>query len=267
MALILTHFFSQALTECSSMYVAVPLRTAASGSASDDPDGSPARPVRFPVLWLLPPLGQDHTAWLRHTDPEELAETYHLLVAMPDLKLSFGLSMVHGFDYFRLLTEELPALLGNMFPADLSMQWIAGAEEGAYAAVMAALRCPAQYRGCLALSGGSLTDETIPAGQTAVYANAFGTGNMAELQGTPYDLHYWLTKPESKPAAPAHTHASPDITVSFRQGDRLQVSAARLSDAVSRAGAGQAMILPGAGPCRFSDWEKALREFLPDSPL
>lgn len=45
MALILNHFYSSALTECNSMTVIAPVET------------WPDR--KFPVLWLLPPVGMD----------------------------------------------------------------------------------------------------------------------------------------------------------------------------------------------------------------
>ena len=74
MALILNHFYSSALTECNSMTVIAPVET------------WPDR--KFPVLWLLPPVGMDHTAWQRHTWIEEMAEKKGILVVMPDMKLS-----------------------------------------------------------------------------------------------------------------------------------------------------------------------------------
>lgn len=97
MALILNHFYSSALTECNSMTVIAPVET------------WPDR--KFPVLWLLPPVGMDHTAWQRHTWIEEMAEKRGILVVMPDMKLSYGLDMKYGFAYEKMLTQELPELL------------------------------------------------------------------------------------------------------------------------------------------------------------
>jgi len=99
----------------------------------------------YPVLWLLPPAGCDHTAWQRHTAVEDLADELGIIIVMPDLKLSYGLDMIHGFTYFQMLTKELPEMVADYFPADLGFQMIAGVKEGGYAALNAALSVPGQY--------------------------------------------------------------------------------------------------------------------------
>ena len=66
MALILDHFYSAALTECNSLTAIVPVENNEKSS--------------YPVLWLLPPAGCDHTAWQRHTAVEDLAKLDPLFV-------------------------------------------------------------------------------------------------------------------------------------------------------------------------------------------
>ena len=131
MALILDHFYSAALTECNSLTAIVPMENNEKSS--------------YPVLWLLPPAGCDHTAWQRHTAVEDLADELGIIIVMPDLKLSYGLDMIHGFTYFQMLTKELPEMVADYFPADLGFQMIAGVKEGGYAALNAALSVPGQY--------------------------------------------------------------------------------------------------------------------------
>ena len=80
MALILDHFYSAALTECNSLTAIVPVENNEKSS--------------YPVLWLLPPAGCDHTAWQRHTAVEDLADELGIIIVMPDLKLSYGLDMI-----------------------------------------------------------------------------------------------------------------------------------------------------------------------------
>ena len=130
MALILDHFYSAALTECNSLTAIVPMENNEKSS--------------YPVLWLLPPAGCDHTAWQRHTAVEDLADELGIIIVMPDLKLSYGLDMIHGFTYFQMLTKELPEMVADYFPADLGFQMIAGVKEGGYAALNAALSVPGQ---------------------------------------------------------------------------------------------------------------------------
>ena len=147
MALILDHFYSAALTECNSLTAIVPMENNEKSS--------------YPVLWLLPPAGCDHTAWQRHTAVEDLADELGIIIVMPDLKLSYGLDMIHGFTYFQMLTKELPEMVADYFPADLGFQMIAGVMEGGYAALNAALSVPGQYHMAASYSCGSLTDETF----------------------------------------------------------------------------------------------------------
>ena len=108
MALILDHFYSATLTECNSLTAIVPMENNEKSS--------------YPVLWLLPPAGCDHTAWQRHTAVEDLADELGIIIVMPDLKLSYGLDMIHGFTYFQMLTKELPEMVADYFPADLGFQ-------------------------------------------------------------------------------------------------------------------------------------------------
>ena len=69
MALILDHFYSAALTECNSLTAIVPMENNEKSS--------------YPVLWLLPPAGCDHTAWQRHTAVEDLADELGIIIVMP----------------------------------------------------------------------------------------------------------------------------------------------------------------------------------------
>lgn len=76
------------------------------------------------------PAGCDHTTWQRHAAVEDLADELGIIIVMPDLKLSYGLDMIHGFAYFQMLTKELPEMVADYFPADLGFQMIAGVKEG-----------------------------------------------------------------------------------------------------------------------------------------
>jgi len=167
MAVIVHHFYSAALTECNSMTVIAPVEKTPRES--------------YPVLWLLPPFGGDHTAWVRHTDLERLAEKNGIMIVMPDLKLSFGVDMAHGFKYHTMLTQELPQVLQTTYPADLSKQMIAGAGTGAYAALYAAVSCPGQYQRTIAISCGSLTDEELPEALQRPFSLAFGNGDLSRF--------------------------------------------------------------------------------------
>ena len=62
------------------------------------------------------PAGCDHTAWQRHTAVEDLADELGIIIVMPDLKLSYGLDMIHGFTYFRCL-QRASEMVADHFPS------------------------------------------------------------------------------------------------------------------------------------------------------
>ncbi len=164
------HFYSSALTECNSMEIVLP--------SGDGP---------WPVLWLLPPMGCNHTRWSTYTDIPSLAERKQRMVVMPDLKLSCGLDMVHGLGFHTMLVTELPLFLKTHFSVDLTSQVIAGAKEGAYAALYAAAYGKQNYEQVIALSGGDLTEEGILIDSDLRFQHAFGKKASA-LKGSSYDI-------------------------------------------------------------------------------
>ena len=142
MSILSIYYYSDELTECSAMEVFVP-----SGKGP------------WPVLWLLSPIGVNHKGWGSHVDMKTFAEEHRYLIVVPDLKLSCGLNMHHGLKFYSMLTKELPRFLNQHFAVNLEKQIIAGAKEGAYGALYAALQNPGQYEKVIAMSAGSLTDE------------------------------------------------------------------------------------------------------------
>lgn len=145
----------------------------------------------WPVLWLLPPMGCNHTRWSAHTDVESLAERKQRMVVMPDLKLSCGLDMVHGFRFHTMLVAELPSFLKAHFSVNLTSQVIAGAKEGAYAALYAVAHGRQNYKQVIALSGGSLTEEGKLIDSDLRFHHAFGK-KVSDLKGTDYDMGIWI---------------------------------------------------------------------------
>lgn len=232
MALLQIHFFSEELTECSSIHVILPVER--------------WKKEKYPVLWLLPPAGRDHTAWQRNTTVEQLADELGIMAVMPDLKLSFGTDMAHGFRYFTMLTKELPELIEEYFPADLENQMIAGAKEGAYAALRAAFLCPGRYKLAAGFSCGSLTDEAFTEKKKKCLLNAFGSG---EPSGDEYSLR-----------ALAKRRSEGQMKVYFAYGDQdeYRKSAKQFAETVGGWDGYEAVCFHGA--LGWTDWERLLRE-------
>lgn len=108
----------------------------------------------FPVLYALHGHGQDHTNWQRDGFLEHLLKERDAIVVMPDAARSFYTDGVHGYDYFTYLTEELPIIVHNYFPASGRREdtFIAGISMGGYGALKAAFLRPDLYAAVAALS-------------------------------------------------------------------------------------------------------------------
>lgn len=174
MASISLKFFSKTLKECSSMELVTPIENIGGKE-------------KLPILWLLPPFGKNQRAWLRSGMVEDIIKKYKVMAAMPDIRLSFGIDMIHGEAYSRLLTEELPKLLGDMFQGDTSSNLIFGVEEGGYGALYTALKHPEHYLAAASASCGSLTDEKLEGRKLVLALRAFGD-KTENLKDTQYDI-------------------------------------------------------------------------------
>ncbi len=118
-----------------------------------DPQDNYQTPFR--VLYLLHGYSDDQTAWQRWTSIERYAEGLNLAVVMPAAQNSFYTDMVHGGKFFTFLTEELPAVVHDLFPlsTERADTFVAGLSMGGYGAFKLALSRPDLYAAAASLSG------------------------------------------------------------------------------------------------------------------
>jgi S-formylglutathione hydrolase FrmB len=111
---------------------------------------------KYPVLYALHGHGQDHTNWQRDGYLEHLLKEKDVIVVMPHGGRSFYTDAKYGHEYFSFLTEELPIIIANYFPASTKREdtFIAGISMGGYGAMKAALLRPDLYSAVASLSGG-----------------------------------------------------------------------------------------------------------------
>ena len=147
MALVHCHFFSQVLGQMCAMRVLLP----EPGPAGDDT----GEPVRYPTLYLLHGLSDDHTVWLRRTSLERYLEGRRLAVVLPAAQRSFYTDALRGQRYWTFLSEELPRLARHFFPlsARPAENFVAGLSMGGYGAFKLALTLPERYAAAASLSG------------------------------------------------------------------------------------------------------------------
>ena len=176
MALIQCDFYSETLQLSTSMTVILP---------------QPAQ-ARYPVLYLLHGLSDDHTTWLRRTSIERYADPLGLAVVMPAVHRSFYTDMARGNRYWTFVSEELPALARGFFPisGDREDTFTAGLSMGGYGAFKLALSWPQRFAAAASLSGA--LDQAGPAPHDADPAMVAEMGNiygdLAKLAGSPNDV-------------------------------------------------------------------------------
>ncbi|CAI6079197.1 alpha/beta hydrolase [Cohnella sp. JJ-181] len=187
MALIQCGFFAQTLGLSMSMNVVIPERSYGIGvEASGAPAGG-----KYPVLYLLHGLSDDHSIWLRRTSVERYAAEYGIAVVMPEVHRSFYTNMKSGLDYWTFISEELPHVAQSLFPISGKREdsFAAGLSMGGYGAMKLGLRAPDKFAAVASLSGAmdilALNYEGAPLSQKE-YSWIFGS--VEEATGSDDDL-------------------------------------------------------------------------------
>src|SRR5215207_9246851 len=140
-------FFSETLGLMSTMHVLLPQRTMAEAQRK--------RASKVRTLYLLHGHSDDHTSWQRWTSIERYAEGLNLAVVMPAVHLSFYNDMAHGGKYWQFISEEVPALVRDLFPLSSARRdnFVAGLSMGGYGAFKMALTHPERFAAAASLSG------------------------------------------------------------------------------------------------------------------
>jgi putative tributyrin esterase len=181
MALIQCHFFSQVLGLSSTMTVILP--NPAGSSQGSTPASSPPK---FPTLYLLHGLSDDHSIWQRRTSIERYVAPLNLAVVMPAVDRSFYTDMATGQRYGTFISEELPFLARSYFPLSAAREenYVAGLSMGGYGAFKLALTYPDRFAAAASLSGALDVVRLARAQEdnsSSEYRHIFGdSGNLAD---------------------------------------------------------------------------------------
>lgn len=193
MALINCNFYSEVLGISSSMSVILP-----QSAKSQIGMGGSKKKDKYPVLYLLHGLSDDHTIWQRRTSIERYAAELGLAIVMPAAGKSYYTDMVHGDNYFSYISEEVPEIARDFFPISQKREdnFTAGLSMGGYGAIKLALTYPERFAAAASLSGSldlacrvkNLTDpEAIKR-----FENVFG--DLQSVENSKNDLFYLLDK-------------------------------------------------------------------------
>jgi putative tributyrin esterase len=247
------HFRSEVLTLQCAMYVLLPQRTLADATNDHKP--------QYRTLYLLHGHSDDHTAWQRWTSIERYVEGLNLAVVMPAVNLSFYTDMVHGGKYWQFISEEVPAVVRDMFPlsSDRRDNFVAGLSMGGYGAFKLALAHPERYAAAASLSGAVDIREVVKPNDgpdndawQAQMRNVFG--DLSKVPGSNHDLFTLAQNVAKGPLKPRLYQCCG--TEDFLYADNL-----RFRDAVRK--------LPldltyeeGSGEHVWAYWDKMIRNVL-----
>jgi putative tributyrin esterase len=189
-------FYSETLTLQSTMHVLLPQRSLV------DAQKKPRKKIR--TLYLLHGHSDDHTAWQRWTSIERYAEGLNLAVVMPAVHLSFYNDMAHGGKYWQFISEEVPAVVRDLFPlsSDRKDNYVAGLSMGGYGAFKLALTHPERYTAAASLSGAlDIRAVTSPRSDrnNRIWLAEMRTvfGDLSKVPGSKHDL-FTLAKKVAK---------------------------------------------------------------------
>ena len=152
MALLHVDFFSDVLGMCVEMDVILPEQTHGQiGMEGKRGDG------KYPVLYLLHGMSDDHTIWQRRTSIERYAADYGIAVVMPSTQLGWYTDMYMGPKWWTYISQELPAICRSFFPYMSDKRedtFAAGLSMGGYGALKCGLLAPDTFGAVASLSGG-----------------------------------------------------------------------------------------------------------------
>ena len=150
---------------------------------------TPGKRREYKVLYLLHGLSDDYSSWLRRTSIERYLDNQGVVAVMPDVDRSFYTDMKHGLKYWTFISEELPALIKQLFPVSSRAEdtYVAGLSMGGYGAFKLAFNHPERFAAAASFSG-SFENRWLEENNPTEYAFIFGkredlTGSEDDLMG------------------------------------------------------------------------------------
>lgn len=187
MALLHVDFFSDALGMCAEMDVILPEQT----KGQIGMEGK-AGMGKYPTLYLLHGMSDDHTIWQRRTSIERYVADKGIAVVMPSTHLGWYTDMYYGFNYWTYISRELPQICRSFFPNMSDRRedtFAAGLSMGGYGALKLGLGAPETFGAVAGLSAGAdavSICKNAPPEQQDYWLSIFGPPD--QVQGSDNDL-------------------------------------------------------------------------------
>lgn len=122
---------------------------------------------KYPVLYLLHGMGNNHAQWTGYANAELFAEERQIAIVMASGENKAYKQAKDGDDFFTFFAEELPEFVKNMFPVSTRPEdtYIAGLSMGGYGSLLHGLSHPERFAAIGSFSGavhGMSMDATLP---------------------------------------------------------------------------------------------------------
>jgi S-formylglutathione hydrolase FrmB len=196
------NFFSETLDLGSMMHVLIPQRAQVEIKSKRKP--------KYRTLYLLHGHSDDHTAWQRWTSIERYVEGLNLVVVMPAVHVSFYNDMAYGGQYWQFISEEVPAVVRDMFSLSSAREdnFVAGLSMGGYGAFKLALTYPDRFAAAASLSGAldiqavvsEKKDDPLNKAWLVQMRNVFG--DLEKVPGSKHDLFVLAKRAAKAPVKP-----------------------------------------------------------------
>ncbi|WP_322169135.1 alpha/beta hydrolase [Acutalibacter caecimuris] len=185
------NFISYSLKRTVDITVVVPTPTLTDGFTLEAGPSAPVShkpPHKYPVLYLLHGMGNNHATWSGYSNVEMYAEERNIIVVMfsAENKNYQDVPGINGMlkdNFFRFLHKELPDFVCGMFPALSKPEhtYIAGLSMGGYGTLVHGFTNPEQYRAMGALSiGGNPPPRKDAEGNDIPYPDSWKPIKLAE---------------------------------------------------------------------------------------
>lgn len=197
MAFIQCDFYSEVLGLSTSMNVILPQNTNSQIGMENKASGE-----KYPVLYLLHGLSDDHTIWQRRTSIERYVAPLGIAVIMPAVHRSFYTDMANGYRYWTYISEEVPSIARQFFPISNLRKdnFVAGLSMGGYGAFKMALRNPNKFAAAASLSGAvdiAARVEEVPEDETMFEDFKLIYGDLKDVRDSDNDLLYLVKELQS----------------------------------------------------------------------
>ena len=163
MAKFICNFISYSLKRAVDITVIIPSVTFPEACGDGNVKGAVpkhGKMEKYPVIYLLHGVGNDHATWNSYTSVELFVEERNIAVVMLSAEnkmyVNHGGNSFMGDCFYDFIEEELPDFICGMFPVSERPEdtYIAGLSMGAFGTMIHGLKNPQRYRAMGAFSAG-----------------------------------------------------------------------------------------------------------------